>query len=570
MVDAVQAAYIGLCTANQLLIVILVPLYLREMFTAQNHNLLRMRRPRLAITQSLSLSVLSILITIRFQASTLLCSTWLIVLHLSALLALICFCSRAILIFLRYRIQRNRQKYAPKVAAFAGQAEPSRSPLRTPLSGYDDPDMVLRSPWLLRPAGYTPVILIVLFALMYPVINLVIMNPELKTNRINDGDCGQALGGNVDKVVMNAIIVATIGFIISAASMIPVSRLDEHLWIRPELTLEYLHLLVPFVITILFSTVAQLSQFIDRTYSLYVICLPIMSHNWICLGEIVRRSRMGQRNPKSRFAACHCVSCFKSCFKRILRCCVKCFVDRREVPSSDRVSSKESRLPPNIPWGEVVVEFQRMLEDPEGAEIIEQFLEKELSVENLMFYVDAIEFYKTFDDLTPTERIQKAKTMCSLYISNDGRYCINIPGDLRTGILKALAPYNTNSTTAASAANILKDSAMALFQSLTVTRSGGESGGNTKGSAMSLFQSSNVIREDREVALQDAHTLTTGLTSMLPLEKVLFEDAKQEILELMVKDSFGRLRVTPEYIDWYYKNRETSARQSRVDDDRKG
>eukprot|EP00475_Leptophrys_vorax_P028441 TRINITY_DN4112_c0_g1_i1.p1 TRINITY_DN4112_c0_g1~~TRINITY_DN4112_c0_g1_i1.p1 ORF type:complete len:581 (-),score=107.67 TRINITY_DN4112_c0_g1_i1:52-1794(-) len=555
MIDAVSVAYLAVSGVNTLMVLILIPLYTRELTSGRNQNLLRLRRPRLAITQALALSLCSVMVAIRFQRQQIMsCTVWLVLLHLSALLALISLCARAVLIYLRFWIQKDRHKYVPRALNITlkkqSLSESLRSPLRTPLSGYDDPDMVLSSPLMLRPWGYFPAIFLTLGLLMIPIVRVVIIHQNTIAGAFPSSDaCGASFGGTA--VVTDTIIVASIGFVLSAVAMAFAFRLSENLWIRPELIVEYLHLLIPFIVTMFVSGITTLSQLVDQTYALYVVCLPILSHNWICLGEIVRRARrstistmpIGLSNTYgTNFhfseALCQCCNFFSGGRS----------AQRKDSSKRSQSGIKESRPVPVIPWSNVIEEFLLMLDDPEGVAMVEDFLQKELSVENLLFYLEATNFQRKFDTRTPEDRLLKAKRIALLYISMDGRYCINIPGELREGIMRIMLPIlkpkgtgvgggatsgtgNSSGGVQQSAASILKQSALAIL------------GQNNSGSSLRLETGPAAVGQQQD----------EPLCQTFPLEKILFEDARQEILELMVKDSFNRLRTTPQYCEFYYK-----------------
>jgi len=68
---------------------------------------------------------------------------------------------------------------------------------------------------------------------------------------------------------------------------------------------------------------------------------------------------------------------------------------------------------------------------------MEAFMEKEYSIENLLFWKVIYEFGRTYNsdvEITTNELIDSAKQIFITYIAEDSKYTINIPADIHANL----------------------------------------------------------------------------------------------------------------------------------------
>jgi len=68
---------------------------------------------------------------------------------------------------------------------------------------------------------------------------------------------------------------------------------------------------------------------------------------------------------------------------------------------------------------------------------MEPFMEKEYSIENLLFWKVIYEFGRTYNsdvEITTNELIDSAKQIFITYIAEDSKYTINIPADIHANL----------------------------------------------------------------------------------------------------------------------------------------
>jgi Leucine-rich repeat (LRR) protein len=76
---------------------------------------------------------------------------------------------------------------------------------------------------------------------------------------------------------------------------------------------------------------------------------------------------------------------------------------------------------------------RRLLKSPKGLSALETFMEKEYSIENLLFFKAIYEFSRTYSsdiEITTTELVDSAKVIFATFIAEDSKYTINLPGDI--------------------------------------------------------------------------------------------------------------------------------------------
>jgi hypothetical protein len=78
-----------------------------------------------------------------------------------------------------------------------------------------------------------------------------------------------------------------------------------------------------------------------------------------------------------------------------------------------------------------------LLKNPKGFASLERFMEKEYSLENLMFWKVITQFGKKYSsdvEITTNELIEAAKEIFISYIAEDSRFTINLPGEIQMNL----------------------------------------------------------------------------------------------------------------------------------------
>jgi hypothetical protein len=88
---------------------------------------------------------------------------------------------------------------------------------------------------------------------------------------------------------------------------------------------------------------------------------------------------------------------------------------------------------------ELCTEFQAVLSDPEGSTLFEKFLEREWSVENIVFWKAAARFRADFEKLP--DKIIVAKQIYGEYIIETAPLCVNIAYPVRQKIKNVMIPF---------------------------------------------------------------------------------------------------------------------------------
>jgi hypothetical protein len=169
----------------------------------------------------------------------------------------------------------------------------------------------------------------------------------------------------------------------------------------------------------------------------------------------------------------------------------------RREPSSSQLSnsqdiSEDSRSSTSLsrkPWTKGTMEdVLYVIGDAEGRQCLLSFLEKELSVENLLFCEVCTDFESKYQESKSSQEadiVQEAKEITARFIHLSSPSCVNVSASTRRDILQKMSM---------------------------------------------LLKSSSEPR--------------------LLVSKNLFSKAKKEILLLITKDSFLRFRCSPEYREW--------------------
>jgi len=80
---------------------------------------------------------------------------------------------------------------------------------------------------------------------------------------------------------------------------------------------------------------------------------------------------------------------------------------------------------------------RKLLKSTKGLAAMEAFMEKEYSIENLLFWKVIYEFGRTYNsdvEITTNELIDSAKQIFITYIAEDSKYTINIPADIHANL----------------------------------------------------------------------------------------------------------------------------------------
>jgi len=83
--------------------------------------------------------------------------------------------------------------------------------------------------------------------------------------------------------------------------------------------------------------------------------------------------------------------------------------------------------------------LRKILKSTKGKATLEAFMEKEYSIENLMFWKDISAFGKNYNsdvEITTAEIIDSAKQIFYTFIAEDSKYTINIPADIHMNLRK--------------------------------------------------------------------------------------------------------------------------------------
>jgi hypothetical protein len=79
-------------------------------------------------------------------------------------------------------------------------------------------------------------------------------------------------------------------------------------------------------------------------------------------------------------------------------------------------------------------DFRIVLEDPQGSELFQKFLQREWSVENILFWKAAVDFRSSFESRSPEERAISAAKIYAEYISENAPLCVNLPYEIRSEV----------------------------------------------------------------------------------------------------------------------------------------
>jgi len=83
--------------------------------------------------------------------------------------------------------------------------------------------------------------------------------------------------------------------------------------------------------------------------------------------------------------------------------------------------------------------LKKILKTTKGLASMEAFMEKEYSIENLMFWKVIYDYGKTYNsdiEISTSELIEAAKQIFNTYIAEDSKYTINIPADIYSNLRK--------------------------------------------------------------------------------------------------------------------------------------
>jgi len=80
-----------------------------------------------------------------------------------------------------------------------------------------------------------------------------------------------------------------------------------------------------------------------------------------------------------------------------------------------------------------------LLKQPKSFASLERYMEKEYSIENLMFWKVINQFRKNYNsdlEITTNELVTDAKEIFSLYIAEDSRFTVNLPAEIQNNLRK--------------------------------------------------------------------------------------------------------------------------------------
>jgi hypothetical protein len=180
--------------------------------------------------------------------------------------------------------------------------------------------------------------------------------------------------------------------------------------------------------------------------------------------------------------------------------------------SSERIGS--SVASPSIHENERIL--QEILLDPAGKKLLQNFMQKEFSVENLMF-IEACSAYEACfqppEDGSGAPRL--AMAMVENFVRDSGAFSVNIPYNMRNDILDKVGIHRIPS----------KGKSVAM---------------EVKVQAVQVVQGIAQISAHQEVQEE----------KQSPFNPELFAQAKKEIKHLILKDTFSRFKMSEEYTKW--------------------
>jgi len=114
----------------------------------------------------------------------------------------------------------------------------------------------------------------------------------------------------------------------------------------------------------------------------------------------------------------------------------KSYAREFRVSNQDETKSKTalSTKSHHSSLAEVQKDFNIILKDSEGIELFQKFLQREWSVENLLFWKAAEEYRSKFDARTAEESMLLAKKMFAEFVTPDAPLCVNLPYKIRMDI----------------------------------------------------------------------------------------------------------------------------------------
>eukprot|EP00475_Leptophrys_vorax_P035712 TRINITY_DN5917_c0_g2_i1.p1 TRINITY_DN5917_c0_g2~~TRINITY_DN5917_c0_g2_i1.p1 ORF type:complete len:233 (-),score=43.07 TRINITY_DN5917_c0_g2_i1:133-831(-) len=85
---------------------------------------------------------------------------------------------------------------------------------------------------------------------------------------------------------------------------------------------------------------------------------------------------------------------------------------------------------------QTTVQFKMVLEDNEGSQLFQKFLEQEWSVENILFWKVAVDFRTSFPSYNTEEASSMFKEICERYVVEESALCVNLPYQVRQKLTK--------------------------------------------------------------------------------------------------------------------------------------
>lgn len=276
------------------------------------------------------------------------------------------------------------------------------------------------------------------------------------------------------------------------------------------------------------------SDIFNLLYTFMRFFLPFLALSWISVGNILRISYQWQN---------------------------------LEIPKDTNIiQDVENLIPPKPTLSQMRDEMIRMLELPEGFKIFEEFLVKEFSVENILFWKEASDFqefaysvekgeidistFVTRDDRAhalsvddksnskvplPEVLVRRARRIYNTYCRSDSLLLVNLPYGVQNTLKKIFEDVRTTTMEL----NADENSLIRKITAFTATR--------TK--SLSFLGDDNPTRPNDSINLGISNPSDK---SKIPRKKrdidaLVFDAALVEITNLMCSDSFRRFRLTIEY-----------------------
>jgi hypothetical protein len=162
-----------------------------------------------------------------------------------------------------------------------------------------------------------------------------------------------------------------------------------------------------------------------------------------------------------------------------------------------------------------ILQMQKVISDPEGRMLFLRFLEKEFSVENLLFYEACLQFESNLssrDSALTLKAKTEAQVIFDTYISAGSASSVNISASNRRKLTKILGKQR-------------KKTALAQVQ--------------------------NSLKRSKILHMSTQGPFFEFPDENVPIEVDTFAEAKNEIIQLMVRDSFFRFRMTPAFEQYW-------------------